>query len=174
MDRKLPVFRAWDRVRAKGSPWKGSVQHVALALALHADKETGEAWPSVAKVVEETGLSDRTVRRALDVLCDGPVPLLWRRWRGKGRRSRVYGLVSDPAAFTAARDAARAKLSGHGDRLTQGEQRDGRDGNGDAPERMLSGHHDHLTQGAHRGGESYPVTTTKLSGHHGPLTPQRT
>ena len=46
----------------------GGVAQVYIALAGHADKE-GRAFPSVARLAEETGLHHRTVQRAIAALC---------------------------------------------------------------------------------------------------------
>lgn len=39
--------------------------HVLLMLGYHADDATGECWPSIRLLASETGLGERTVRRAL-------------------------------------------------------------------------------------------------------------
>jgi len=41
---------------------------VWLAIKAHADFQTGEAWPSIRRLAEITGLSAMTVQRALDTL----------------------------------------------------------------------------------------------------------
>jgi hypothetical protein len=63
---------------------------VLIALAVHANKETGEAWPSVATLVRETGLKERAVQTALRELQEaGEISLAPGSGRGgRGKPSR--------------------------------------------------------------------------------------
>jgi hypothetical protein len=63
---------------------------VLIALAVHANKETGEAWPSVATLERETGLKERAVQMALRELQEaGEISLAPGSGRGgRGKPSR--------------------------------------------------------------------------------------
>jgi DNA-binding transcriptional ArsR family regulator len=56
---------AWAVAQTTGSPTRKAV---LLALANRVNHDTGRCFPSIERLVEETELSDRTVRRALDDL----------------------------------------------------------------------------------------------------------
>jgi hypothetical protein len=47
-----------------------TVRHVALTLSLHMNERGGSAFPSVERLAHETGLSDRTVQKALHTLVE--------------------------------------------------------------------------------------------------------
>lgn len=55
-----------------------------MSVANAANHHTGKCCPAIERIADETELSERTVRRALDELCDGDAPLLARQ---RNRRS---------------------------------------------------------------------------------------
>lgn len=91
-----PALRwAWDQ------PARGVQQHVLLALANRHNKESGLCNPSMADLASMTGLSERTIRRAIgDLITDGLVEIGNPGVDGKakgGRRIHTrYVLLMDP------------------------------------------------------------------------------
>lgn len=90
--------------RAMLSPlftWRGAIADsslppnarlVALTLSLHMNERGGSAYPSVARLVSETGLSRRAVQRALRVLEEsGYLQLV--AGVGGGRSTRGCGIT---------------------------------------------------------------------------------
>lgn len=63
-----PMFGALDAVLREGAPWTPRQRLVAVALIRRLNPR-GEAWPSQHDLAVRTGLSERTVRRALGQLC---------------------------------------------------------------------------------------------------------
>ncbi|MEV1292827.1 helix-turn-helix domain-containing protein [Pseudonocardia sp. NPDC049635] len=113
----------------------GSGVAVYAALARYADRRTRECEPSIERLVERTGCSDKTVRR---VLLAGEQAGLWslnrRRYASKGPRSTIYRLhdhhlahrrgagLSDreaPVMVTGGHRSQQPEGSGHGDRQTE-------------------------------------------------------
>ncbi len=105
---KPPSSRAREaRPRPTGRPWfripswivsDGTLAELGLAvnkvlhaLAYHANSKTNEAWPGVSTMSLETGLSERTVRRALRQLEEAGIILRVRR--GGGRLSARYRIL---------------------------------------------------------------------------------
>lgn len=79
-------------LRATSWAWSveaGSATHklVLLALAEHAD-EVGHCWPSVARIVEMTELSERAVRTAIGALVASGLVAVERSGNGRGHTSR--------------------------------------------------------------------------------------
>lgn len=64
-DPKPVACLAWVR---RHSTARGPARAVLLVIAAHADPDGSNAYPSTARLAEETGLSQRTVRRALRTL----------------------------------------------------------------------------------------------------------
>lgn len=96
-----------------------TARRVGLELLNHADRQTGTAWPSEARLAEALGISDRSIRRAKAELAALGL-LTWVRrgtsWRG---RTPVYMLAWEKllslahtfkAKVKAAAIAARNKL----------------------------------------------------------------
>ena len=81
------------RVLSASAPYSASERLVAWAISSRMNK-AGECWPSVADIAARTGLSPRTVQRALQTLCDGDHPLYHRVWDG-GHRTPTYRLIRD-------------------------------------------------------------------------------
>jgi hypothetical protein len=97
-----------QRTRRKGAPFSPNARLVAAVLAdLLAIAKGAEAFGYVATLCDRTGLSDRTVRRALAELCDGPVPVFARRF-DRALRTYRFSLVASPADFVEARDESRS------------------------------------------------------------------
>lgn len=57
-------FKYTDLV-TEHSATKGPDRAIMLVLALHANKDTGECWPSLSRIARHSGLTKRTVRRRL-------------------------------------------------------------------------------------------------------------
>lgn len=72
-------------ITSPGFPGEPKERLVLAALFGHADIESGLAWPSLGLIAAETGVSPRTVQRAIDKLEDAG---LVQRLHGQGRRSR--------------------------------------------------------------------------------------
>jgi hypothetical protein len=73
----------------EGAQLEPPTRWVAVTLASYVNSE-GCAWPSQKRLTEATGYSERTVRRALEQLCNGPAPLFERTHEA---RRTVYRLV---------------------------------------------------------------------------------
>jgi hypothetical protein len=86
----------------------GHARTVARVLADHADDRTGECRLRVSTMVSETGLSDRSIRRALKQLEAGE-HLVQRHTRGAsfyGLRGGPYQRPDDPWGLAARRRGA--------------------------------------------------------------------
>lgn len=85
---------------------------VMLALADHADKETGRCFVSIERLERRTGLAERTIQNAVRALCAaGHLTLETRGGRG---RANAYSVHPNPAAdapFKGANPAADAPFS---------------------------------------------------------------
>src|SRR5215467_473783 len=75
----------WALETAMAKRWTGPHRDVLLVLAYHANKKTGEAWPSVATLMDETGHGRRAVYYALasyrgliDYVTRPGFPTVWR------------------------------------------------------------------------------------------------
>jgi predicted ArsR family transcriptional regulator len=90
----LAVLR-WSRARP-------TARLVLLALAAHANRETNEAWPSVATLARETGLSARAVRDALRELEQANEIERLAAGGGRGRTARYRVNLARKAADAAA------------------------------------------------------------------------
>lgn len=66
-------------------------RHVALTLALYMDRNGHSAWPSQDTLATRTGLTDRTVGRALERLCAEQWLDRQARQSPKGNRHKRYG-----------------------------------------------------------------------------------
>lgn len=70
---------------------------VLLALADYAHKTTGECWPSIPRVVEDTGLAESTVRKHIAALVERKVIAREQRFRDDGSQtSNLYHFPSIP------------------------------------------------------------------------------
>jgi hypothetical protein len=83
---------AWrNALASEEGPAVAVDRHVALSLSLYMDRDGQSAWPSQDTLARRTGLTDRTVGRALERLCDD----LWierqARKSPKGNRHKRYG-----------------------------------------------------------------------------------
>ena len=77
---------------------------VLMALSLRAGNE-GRAWPSIARLCADTGLSDRGVRYALDALAEKGY-LVVRRQPGRGLNMTLMHTPHDPQARHSVPEAA--------------------------------------------------------------------
>ena len=71
-------------------------RHVGMVLARRARRENGRCWPSVPLIAADTGLSERSVFRALDELKRKGFLTAYGRYGRDGRRSNVYLLRVRP------------------------------------------------------------------------------
>jgi hypothetical protein len=80
-----PLRYEWERI-VKASTLTAPVKHTALTVATYTDGDGTGAYPGTERLVRDTSLSDKTVRRALETLRD--VGLLVRTVVGssQGRR----------------------------------------------------------------------------------------
>lgn len=75
---------------------------VGLTLSLHMDRDGGSCWPSLTTLANETGLSRRTVIRALNTLdAEGYIK---RARGGPGRPTRYEGSLLSDADVTRTHD----------------------------------------------------------------------
>ena len=77
---------------------------VYAALASYADENTGVCWPSQATLAEDTGLTVRSVQRAIVVLINNGLITRERRFHdnGKTKSTRyVLPLIGSPDAHVA-------------------------------------------------------------------------
>jgi len=81
----IPMFSSLNRMK------------VYAAIASYADKNSRQAWPSVAKLSEKTGLDARAVKRATKGLVKDGL-MLKESGRGRGRTSR-YTLLDSGTDF---------------------------------------------------------------------------
>jgi hypothetical protein len=72
-----PIF-TWRTAIAK-SDLPPTVRHVALTLSLYMNERGGSAWPSIATLAEDSGLSTRTIMRGIRALERGRYLLCERR-----------------------------------------------------------------------------------------------
>lgn len=107
--RRGPTLRILQRVIAKTCTLQPLDRLIAIAIAEHVNRE-GEAWPSIRRLVEITGIKRSRLVEGLKTLTDGPDMLFykdWRRSKTKGHRSVTYVFVESPAGL------ARARAKGH-------------------------------------------------------------
>jgi hypothetical protein len=94
-----------------GAKMRGSEFRVLIMLLNYANKDGNEAWPGVAKLAEDSDLSERQVRRCLTALHDAR----WIREVKRGRRgpngdkASEWSFPSTPGSTT-----IKPKPSGHG------------------------------------------------------------
>ena len=103
--RRGATLKMLVRVIAKSCTLQPLDRLLALAIAEHVNRE-GEAWPSLRRLVEITGIKRSRVVEGLKTLTEGPDALFykdWKRSKTKGRRSVTYVFVDSPAAFATAR-----------------------------------------------------------------------
>lgn len=93
--------RGWDHARIHkqvlADPRTGAFEiAVYVGLAMHAETQTGECFPSVALLAEYTELSENTVRKAIKTLVDAEyVELKYKRGR-----ANTYKLLPMPDIHT--------------------------------------------------------------------------
>jgi hypothetical protein len=103
-----------DVVSRKGSVYSPVERFVAWTIADHINLELGYAWPSIARLVDHTGFSERAVRNAVRALTSGPRALFDREepppggWRD-GRAGRERGGRDGSSRYR----VRRAVLEGH-------------------------------------------------------------
>jgi len=74
MNTKAPPFveamrERWQRqVIADHPRLQPNYARVAMAINWHLNRDTGDAWPSIATLAQQTRLSERTVKRAVACL----------------------------------------------------------------------------------------------------------
>lgn len=106
---------AWAMRQKTGSPTRKAV---LIALADRHHRDTGECYPSVALMAEDTELSDRSVRTALEQLVEGGYITRARKRRKDGSLGTYeYELLMEtvaapPAAAAASPPAGRAARNG--------------------------------------------------------------
>ena len=77
--------------------YKANLSHRAKAIYMylkdHADNE-GKCWPGIRTIAKELGLSQSTVKRALDELYKAELVFKEHRWRENGSlSSNLYRLI---------------------------------------------------------------------------------
>lgn len=82
--RQLPLFVVLDLVTAEAAPFSPTERLVAIVIAAHMDKHSGEAWPSVRRIALQTGLGQAAVYAATKTLCEGEAAI-FERSSGGGR-----------------------------------------------------------------------------------------
>ena len=83
--RMAPLF-SW-RSAICDSDLSSTQRHVALTLSLHMNERGGSCFPSVATLMDETGLAERTVREALKALSKAGWLVKKERSTGSGRQT---------------------------------------------------------------------------------------
>jgi DNA-binding MarR family transcriptional regulator len=98
-----------------------SAKLALLAISNFAD-EDGVAWPSQGRLAADTGLAERTVRRALEQLEEAGLIRREERRRRDGSRSSdlIFILAAQPANLAASRRDQPANLTGGGAMVTGG------------------------------------------------------
>jgi hypothetical protein len=86
----------WLDLVAITSRGKSAVLHVAFQIQAHRNKTTGECRPSIPRLAFVTGLSERTVRRAVAELEHARLLKVTRYMGPKGGRSSDYELILTP------------------------------------------------------------------------------
>jgi len=84
---------SWQAVEAvfENSRSKGNARLLLLTIAEHADKDTGECWPGIGRLMKRSGLSRATVCHHLDTLKKmGELKVLK---KGGGRLSNRYRIM---------------------------------------------------------------------------------
>jgi len=89
-----PIF-TWRTAIAK-SELPPTVRHVALTLSLYMNERGGSAWPSLASLAEDSGLSTRSVMRGIHALERGGYLLCERR---PGTSTLYTGIVPTQLTF---------------------------------------------------------------------------
>lgn len=83
---------AWRHALAsEEGPAVAGDRHIALTLALYMDRDGLSAWPSQDTIAMRSGLTDRTVGRALERLCKEQWLDRQPRKSPKGNRHKRYG-----------------------------------------------------------------------------------
>jgi hypothetical protein len=98
----------WALATATPSP---TTKLVLLLLANYAD-EFGVAWPSVRRIGNESGLSERAIRNAIHALMDAELLTKEHQRRPNGSKTVDLYTLNLPAAFGAASDGFRDPASG--------------------------------------------------------------
>lgn len=89
----------------------GTARRVALELLNHADRTTGKAWPSEARLATALGVSDRSIRRAKVELAAHGLITWQRRGTCKAGRTNLYKLAWDVLLSLAASIKAKVKAA---------------------------------------------------------------
>jgi DNA-binding transcriptional ArsR family regulator len=111
---------------------KGPIKAVFLSLAMRENKSLGYAWPSINKIAEDCGYSDRSVQRALKKLEYRGLMVVIRR-RGQSNRYKI-----DWHAFFRRDAQARAVLGRHDAQETKHKTMVRTDCRGGAPDRSAT------------------------------------
>jgi hypothetical protein len=88
-----------------------TARRVGIELLNHADRTTGTAWPSEARMAEALGLTDRSIRRAKAELAALGLLTWQRRGTSKAGRTNLYTLAWDALLSLAARIKAQLKAA---------------------------------------------------------------
>jgi DNA-binding transcriptional MocR family regulator len=87
------IAMKWAWAVRDADPISPTAHHVLLCLADRFNPKYGVAWPSYADITRRTGLSERTVRRAIDELEDSGLVVKSPRVATSGRKVGLeYGL----------------------------------------------------------------------------------
>jgi Helix-turn-helix domain len=89
----------------------GTARRVALELLNHADRTTGKAWPSEARLATALGVTDRSIRRAKVELAEHGLLTWQRRGTSKAGRTNLYALAWDVLLSLAASIKAKVKAA---------------------------------------------------------------
>jgi len=99
-----------------------SAAKLTLLAVSNFANEDGVAWPSQRRLASDTGLAERTVRRALEQLEDAGLIRREERRRNDGSRSAdfIFILAVQPANLAARHSDQPANMTGGGDMVTGG------------------------------------------------------
>lgn len=86
-------------------------RRVGIELLNHADRETGEAWPSEARLATALGITDRSIRRAKAELAALGLLTWQRRGTSKQGRTNLYRLAWERLLSLAATIKARVQAA---------------------------------------------------------------
>jgi replication initiation and membrane attachment protein DnaB len=71
---------------------------IYYVLRRHANRETGQCWPSISTIAQKLKINNSTVKRHIQKLVDIGLAIIEPRWSEKGDRTSNLYTLRDPAS----------------------------------------------------------------------------